>query len=288
MGKSFSRQMFLYFHPESDGWSPQVSDLPDPKASKSVILPPEILDKVLEHIPTREFGLSTLIVCALVATWWVGPSQRRLFSSVRIHQGNRERWMNGVVLSGSMGHLLQYVRSLRHARGLGYRTRNLAQECGEYLSALHNLESLTLYGIGVEHISEDQFRICYSAFRETLTCLFLEIFITPFSAFVTLVDYFPNITTLRLCLLDLELDEGPVPPLSRPLRGKAHVGYASCFESGFREFCDRFAELDLEYEELVIEAPGSTLRGTAFLGTALKISASTVKFLRLTTDRQSG
>jgi len=40
-----------------------------PPAQRSVILPPEILDKVLEHIPTQGCGWPTLIECALVATW---------------------------------------------------------------------------------------------------------------------------------------------------------------------------------------------------------------------------
>jgi len=82
-----------------------------PKASVS--LPPETLDNILEHIPTDNEGRPSLIACALVATWWMGPSQRRLFSSVLVDNKDYGRWADGVVLSGSGVHL-EYVRALQH------------------------------------------------------------------------------------------------------------------------------------------------------------------------------
>ena len=100
---------------------------------------------------------------------------------------------------------------------------DLARHSGEYLSALRNIHSLRLCNIRLEHIGEDQFRTCFSAFRETLTHLSLEIVTTSIGEFVTLMDYFPNITDLQLCSFELEQDEGPVPPLSRSFRGRLHV-----------------------------------------------------------------
>ena len=186
--------------------------------------------------------------------------------------------MNGVVASGSKAHLLGYVRSLRHCRGRSlktkYRMRDLAHDSGEYLLALCNTRSLTLLNTRVEHISEDEFRICFSAFRQTLTLLSLGSFATSFSAFVTLVDYFPNIATLELGSIALEPDEGPVPPLSRPLRGKLYV-YK--LHANSLEFFYQFTKLDLEYEELVI----GPVAETKLLQGILRISAGTVKFLRL-------
>ena len=157
--------------------------------------------------------------------------------------------------------------------------RDLAQDSGKYLSALRNLRSLTLSNIRVQHINEEEFRVCFSAFRETLTYLSLWNSITSFSAFVTLVDYFPNIRTLQLCWLAPEPDEGPVPPLSRPLRGKVHIHH---FRSHSTEFLNRFAKLDMEYEELVITF--SPLAETVFMEGALQISANTVEFLRLNAE----
>ena len=148
-----------------------------------MILPQEVLDNILEQIPADSEGRPTLIACALVATWWTGPSQRRLFSSVDIHERNYEQWMGGVVLFRSNAPLLGHVRSLSHSRGPYYEMRHLPRDSGDYLSALHNLRSLKLRYIRVEHISGDEFRTCFSAFRESLTCLFLDNFATSFSLF---------------------------------------------------------------------------------------------------------
>lgn len=245
-------------------------------------LPPETLDEALGHIlPTTKEGRRTLIACALVATWWTGPSQRRLFSSISIHENNHERWMDDVVLPRSSPHLLEHVRTLNYRRGspiiARYPIRDLTRDSGEYLSGLRNLRSLTLSNVRLEHIGEDGFRTCFSAFRETLTDLFLENFATSFSAFATLVDYFPNIRTLRLHLSVLEPDGRPAPSLSRPLRGKIHF---DCVQDDSFEFSNQFSKLDLEYEELVV---ASSIRfvETRYLQSALQISASTVKVLRL-------
>jgi len=188
-----------------------------------------------------------------VATWWTGPSQRRLFSSVSTDKDNHQRWVNGTK----------------------YSMQDLAQDSGEYLSALRNVYSLTLCNTQVEHVGEDQFRTRFSAFREALMHLSLEI-TTSIGAFVALVDYFPNIINLQLPKLELEPDEGPVPPLFRPFRGSV------CIRDVQLEFLDRFAKLNLEYEELAIGP--STYENRRYLESALQISMNTVRFLRLGTE----
>ena len=270
------------FHRESNGRSSQGSNPPAPNTT--TILPPEILDEVLEYIPTHREGRPTLIACALVATWWTGPSQRRLFSSVSINEDNRQRWMDGVAQSGSKAHLLAHVRSLSHRRGPGtkYPMRDLAQDSGAYLSALRNIHSLTLCNTQLEPVIEGRFRTCFSAFRETLTHLSLETITTSIGAFVNLVGYFPNITVLQLRSFALQPNEGRVPPLSRPFRGKVHV---RCSQGDRLKFFDRFAKLELGYEELVITSYALfTHEKRRFLESALQISASTVRFLRLITE----
>ena len=159
--------------------------------------------------------------------------------------------------------------------------RDLPRDSGEYLSALHNTRSLTLCDIKVEDIGEEGFRACFSAFRETLTHLSLDAFTTSFSAFVTLVDYFPNITSLRLSSFAQERDTGPVPSPSRPLRGKIHIHNV---RTHCLRFFDRFAKLDLEYEELVIDSPWSM--AWKFLESTLRTSPGTIKFLRLAAELQ--
>ena len=218
----------------------------------------------------------------------MGPSQKRLFSSIWIDETNHQGWMDSIVSSGSKPRLLEYVHSLTHSRGVDfhdkYQMRDLSQDSGEYLSAMCNLRSLTFYDIRIEQIGEEGFRTCFSAFRETLRYLSLDSIATSFGAFVTLVDYFPNIAYLQLRLFELEPGENPVPSLSRPLRGIVHVHYDQlrCVD-----FIKRFAKLDLEYEELVIELVFLPMRGK-FLEGALQISASTVNVLKLFSEYKSG
>ena len=247
------------------------------------MLPPEVLDRILGCIiayPTRE-GKATLIACALVATWWTGPSQRRLFSSVTLTHRNYQRWMSGVVLSGSKAHLLGYVRSLEHViipdNGACYSMRSLQKESGEYLSALYNIRRLSLGGIKAEYIDEAEIHACCSAFRETLTELSLADFVTSFNTFATLVGYFPNVTSLQLSSISLIPDDGPVPSFPRPLRGKIFISSTYTVP---RDFIDRLAELDVEYEAVEIECRGGTKEA---VDSVLQLSAGTVKYLKLGT-----
>ena len=155
-----------------------------------------------------------------------------------------------------------------------YPIGKLQQDSGEYLSALRGVRSLELHHITFDPISQEDFNNCFSAFRETLRDLTLKNFSTSFSTFVTLVGYFPNITTLKLGMFTVRPDEGPVPPLSRPLRGKICVGFT---RFGCIEFFNRFAKLGLEYEELVVS---SRIQGP-LAESVFKLSANTVKCLRL-------
>lgn len=92
--------------------------------------------------------------------------------------------------------------------------------------------------------------------------------------FVTLVGHFPNITTLRLGILTPRADEGPVPSLPWPLRGKIHLE-----DIDSRRFIERLAGLDLEYDGLTIESRSLVAAGD--LENMLQLSANTIKYLRL-------
>ena len=163
---------------------------------------------------------------------------------------------------------------------------DLPLDPGAYLSALRNLRILKLYAIRVEHVRGERFSTCFSAYREILTRLSLDVFATSFSAFVALVGYFPNIGNLELHLLELERDVAPVPTLSQPLRGKLHV---QCVQEFFLEysveFYDQFAKLEQEYEELTIDTYTLSVPIKAkLLGIALQTSTATIKLLRLSDE----
>ena len=282
MGKHLAPPLSPLPHRKSHELSHQRSNPPEPKAS--VTLHPEIMDQILEHIDVDGWASPTLCACVLVATWWTGPSQRRLFSLVIVYGRNYAQWVNGAVLSRSKARLLGHVRSLSEANG--YRMQDLARYCGEYFSALRNLDTLTLSSYRVEHIADDEFHTCFSAFRGTLTRLGLKGFTTSLSAFATLIGYFPNITTLELDSFNLEPDNELVPSLSRPLRGKLELNF-DWLRTNSPEFVNRFAKLELEYEELVIKSPNSIWTDTEFLQSSLRVSTSTVKFLKVIAELES-
>ena len=77
----------------------------------------------------------------------------------------------------------------------------------------------------------------------------------------------------------LELDEGQVPSLSRPLRGKLRL---RDLDANFLGFFNRFIELDMEYEELVIGSSSLYLTEAKLLESALQICTNTVRSVGLT------
>ena len=98
-----------------------------------------------------------------------------------------------------------------------------------------------------------------------------------------LVGYFPNVTTLQLDSLYVRPDERPderrVPQLSQPLRGKIHL---DCFGDDCVEFFDQLAKLNPEYEKLVLVSRFHV--GSRLIESLFWLSASTVKYLRLTAE----
>lgn len=151
--------------------------------------------------------------------------------------------------------------------------QNLPPDSGEYLSALHNLHSLSLHHITFKNFGEEGFHTCFSGFRETLTKLTLEGVAASFTMFVTLVSYFPNISILRPGSFKLKPDEGPVPSLPRPFRGKLYI------TPGCGKLINRLAGLDLEYDGLVIQT--FSVVEAEVLQNILQLSAGTIRYLRL-------
>ncbi|KAF9783870.1 hypothetical protein BJ322DRAFT_1067469 [Thelephora terrestris] len=213
------------------------------------------MDDVLGYIPLDREGRKLLIACASVATWWARPSQRRLFSSVSLDDEN-------------------YLQ----------RMEDVSRDSGGYLSALHNLRSLTLCNITLLPNGQEEILACFSAFRETLTELSLERISASFSSFVSLVGYFPNITTLRVEFFAWDYYESPVPPLSQPLRGEIYIRFTEIY---WWKFIDQFTMLNQKYDRLVLDF-GSIVVDAKNLESLLQSSASSVKYLQLEATPRRG
>ena len=104
----------------------------------------------------------------------------------------------------------------------------------------------------------------------TLTYFSLVVFNASLSTFETLVDYLPNIRILKLRSFVLEPDEKPVVVFTA--LEKLYVDY---IHPDRLEFFNKFAKLELEYEELKV---GSLSSEAVFLESALQIRANTVKY----------
>ena len=88
--------------------------------------------------------------------------------------------------------------------------------------------------------------------QQVLSSLIFAAVSLPWRSFIALIDYFPNLRNLEFTSLSFDDDNTNSTPLSRPLHGKL------CFflseEKSLIAFSNWFAGLEVEYEELVIEA----------------------------------
>lgn len=101
----------------------------------------------------------------------------------------------------------------------------------------------------------------FSTFRHSLSQLSLSYCDITISAFVTLINYFPNLSRVDLHRLLHVVDGKPAPPLSRRLLGQLHISgvYVGDFGSGF---LDRLSELGLTFDEIVFTEPRSVCART--------------------------
>jgi hypothetical protein len=90
----------------------------------------------------------------------------------------------------------------------------------------------------------------FLAFQNTLFSLSLNRVSLTLSAFVKLVDYFPNLRELYFSESSFTPDYQPTPRFSRPPRGKLHLSTLSV--SNTTALSDVLSGLELEYDELEI------------------------------------
>jgi len=236
-------------------------------------LPPELIDEIIHHLPLDE--PQALQNCSLVAKSWVHCSQKRLFQTVNISKSTRSSWKDRI--SPVNLELLHHVRSLTFTidptawlRFPGYRIDSL----GDYLPSFHNLESLVLSSMDLQSDISQQVGN-FAAFRLTLSSLSLSgCYLSP-SVLVIIVNCFPNLIDLQLRAPMRAEDHEPVPPLSRPLRGRLSV---LAFRNHDLPVLNQLSDLPPELDELVI---GGGAQVTTGYGHIVATYAGSVKRLRL-------
>jgi hypothetical protein len=210
-------------------------------------LPEELLDEIFSHLPSDR-GRS-LMSCSLVAKSWLEPSRRLLFAHISIRRDNYRSWLDNIQ-PRSTG-LLRYARSLTYFLRAedGASRLYCVHALRHYFPSFCQLRTLTFCNVVVEPTIHEHLGL-FSAFQHMLSSLSLARVSITWSAFVTLVGYFPHLRNLNIRSPSFRVDDIPVPQLPRPLRGRLII--EPFRGDGMDFFSQLFPELRPEHEELVI------------------------------------
>jgi len=218
-------------------------------------LPQELVDEILNYLPLNDKeDYRPLRNCSLVAKSWTNSSRRHLFETVVIRKANRHLWLDKI--SPSNVDLLQHIRSLflSGSEPLGLPALSKydsdIDDLYTYFPSFRRLHTIDLCEM---HISSDiPGRIeMFSACQQSLSSLIFAAVSLPWYSLIALIDYFPNLRYLELGSMSFEDTNRKTPPLSRPLRGRLSLYLSE--EEHLAALSRWFAELEVEYEELMID-----------------------------------
>jgi len=210
-------------------------------------LPHELLDEILSYLPSDD--RNSFRACSLVARSWVSPARRRLFSSVVITARNYQSWKDHI--SPANNDLLGHVRSLLYftvLRSSGWRQLSF-NDFIDYFHSFHHLQHLTLCGMHIGSDISERLEV-FSAFRLSLLSLSLRTLVLTWSAFVAIVDYFPNVRDFTVSHIIWDIHHRQPSPLSRPMRGRLSIDMHKY--RGLPILADRLSGLGVECDELLI------------------------------------
>ena len=239
-------------------------------------LPPELLDEIIGQIPRRHL----LHSCSFVTKSWTYLCQRHLFKTVKIHPGNLQKWLDNI--SPANAELLGHVRVLSYVQSWVYPKRVIGpadHTLREYFPSFRQLRHFNLNST-FSHVSSPLQQLdLSSAFQHTLSDISLAGCSTTKSAFVTLINYFPNLIRLHLRHINYHKEDEPVPPLSR-----LHLKKLSVIEwsADSLDLIDELSELGLNFEEVVVSDsvfPGPS--SSEFSNRVVNAFGATTKCLRL-------
>jgi hypothetical protein len=178
-------------------------------------LPQELLDEIISHLPPDD--KQSFRNCSLVAKSWIHPSRRLLFNIIgTLREATLWSRINDVSLKNA--ELLHHVHTLSvvidislHQRSPGAPAVFLNDES----PAFPRLKHLVLYSGSSSSIV--QFGVSLAS-RRTLESISLCCCPLTSCTLVTLINHFPKLAHLKLYSVFHDVDNEPIPPLSRPLR----------------------------------------------------------------------
>ena len=234
-------------------------------------LPLELIDEIIGHLPQGD--KQSLRNCSLVAKSWINPSQRRLFNTVEIDRSNLQSWLDNISSANAI--LLGHVRHLRYKEYPKGEIEPAHRALRDYFPSFRQLNHLTLL---FAHVSLRSLRIeLFSAFQHSLSTISLGCSITK-HAFVTLINYFPNLAHLYLYGLDCRKSSGPTPSLSRLLFKSLYITVGP-LDTLF--LLDELSRSGLRFDEVIVASIIPQPTWPEFSRRVIEIFGARAKYLRI-------
>jgi hypothetical protein len=239
-------------------------------------LPQELIDEIIGHLP--KCCPRYLQVCSLVAKSWTHPSQKRLFEDIDMSSRDLRSWLKNI--SPTDVELLGHIHSLSYLmpQWIGPLHRNLR----DYLPSFQQLRYLKLSG--TIPLLPQQIEI-FSAFQHTLSEISLSYGDVTIKGLIALINYFPNLARLHLSYLRYDKEDGPFPPLSRPLLEGLFISWNSAYDL---DLFDELSELGLRANEVVITQTRFTLTWSEVAKRVTSAFGANAKCLRLICPLSTG
>ena len=206
-------------------------------------LPLELVDEIIGHLPQDD--KQSLRKCSLVAKSWISSSQRRLFNTVEIDRRNLQSWLDNISPTNAV--LLGHVRQLWYNEYPKGEIEPAHRALRDYFSSFRQLSHLTLHSA---HISLRSLCIeLFSAFQHSLSTISLIGCSITKHAFITFINYFPNLAHLYLHRLNCRKINGTTPSLSRFLFKSLYVNEGP---SGTLFLLEELSKSGLRFDELIV------------------------------------
>ena len=234
-------------------------------------LPLELVDEIIGHLTKDD--KQSLRNCSLVAKSWIGPSQKRLFNRVDIDRSNLQSWLDTVSPANAV--LLGHVRRLWCGEYPKGEIEPVHRALRDYFPSFRQLSHFTLF---YAHVSLRSLRIeLFSAFQHSLSTISLMGCSITKHAFVTFINYFPNLAHLYLHRLNCRKISGTTPSLSRLLFKSLYVNEGP---PGILFLLEELSRSGLRFDELTI---GSLTLPTSpeFSRRVVEIFGAHAKLLRI-------